>query len=242
MLKIVNNSPNGKHSGHPVSGAPSDERLQWQARFKLSQIGVLTPQLNKLSQIWPNCIWLECASFNGSCLEMFVFVMHSYPFCVCTTYVYTYVHTIYFKCWFYKKSFSSHLGPNPTTSIYNASVVNFYNNTGSLARLKANFLLYIEKHSSPLQRWRCSCKFKSRGIDSWLLFWHKNCNEKGKCYIVKVPSLFHGDYWNFSEASAACMCDFFLFTQTRRQDAGITQVKTAYQAASGEQRWNSKPT
>jgi hypothetical protein len=26
-------------------------------------------------------------------------------------------------------------GPNPTTSIYNASVVNFYNATGSLARL-----------------------------------------------------------------------------------------------------------
>jgi hypothetical protein len=27
-------------------------------------------------------------------------------------------------------------GPNPTTSIYNASVVNFYNCTGSLARFE----------------------------------------------------------------------------------------------------------
>jgi hypothetical protein len=28
-------------------------------------------------------------------------------------------------------------GPNPTTSIYNASVVNFYNATGSLARYES---------------------------------------------------------------------------------------------------------
>jgi uncharacterized protein YbcV (DUF1398 family) len=32
------------------------------------------------------------------------------------------------------------LGANPTTSIYNASVVNFYNATGSLARFESNFL------------------------------------------------------------------------------------------------------
>jgi hypothetical protein len=48
-------------------------------------------------------------------------------------------------------------GPNPTTSIYNASVVNYYNAT--------------EKRSSPLQRWRCSCEFKSRIICS-----------RGRCY------------------------------------------------------------
>jgi hypothetical protein len=37
-------------------------------------------------------------------------------------------------------------GPNPTTSIYNASVVNFYNATGSLARFEnKNILFYLEK-------------------------------------------------------------------------------------------------
>jgi hypothetical protein len=37
-------------------------------------------------------------------------------------------------------------GPNPTTSIYNASVVNFYNATGSLARFEnKNVLFYFEK-------------------------------------------------------------------------------------------------
>jgi hypothetical protein len=49
--------------------------------------------------------------------------------------------------------------PNPTTSIYNA--------TGSLARFKnKDILFYFEKHSSLLQRWRCSCKLKSRRIGS----------------------------------------------------------------------------
>jgi hypothetical protein len=44
-------------------------------------------------------------------------------------------------------------GPNPTTSIYNASVVNFYNATGSLARFEnQNILFYFEKRSSLLQR------------------------------------------------------------------------------------------
>jgi hypothetical protein len=50
-------------------------------------------------------------------------------------------------------------GPNPTTSIYNA--------TGSLARFEnKNIRIYFEKRYSLLQRWRCSCKFKSRRIGS----------------------------------------------------------------------------
>jgi hypothetical protein len=41
--------------------------------------------------------------------------------------------------------------------IYNASIVNFYNATGSLACFEnKNILFYFEK------RWNCSCKFKSR--------------------------------------------------------------------------------
>jgi hypothetical protein len=52
--------------------------------------------------------------------------------------------------------------------IYNASVVNFYNATGSLARFEnKNILFCFEKRSSLLQRWRCSCKFKNRRIGSW---------------------------------------------------------------------------
>jgi hypothetical protein len=40
-------------------------------------------------------------------------------------------------------------GHNPTTSIYNASVVNFYNTTGSLARFEnKSILFYFEKRSS----------------------------------------------------------------------------------------------
>jgi hypothetical protein len=52
--------------------------------------------------------------------------------------------------------------------IYNASVVNFYNAMGSLARFEnKNILFCFEKRSSPLQRWRCSCKFKNHGIGGW---------------------------------------------------------------------------
>jgi hypothetical protein len=42
----------------------------------------------------------------------------------------------------------------PTIASYNASVVNFYKATGSLAGFENNFLLL----------WRCSCKLKSRRI------------------------------------------------------------------------------
>jgi hypothetical protein len=58
-------------------------------------------------------------------------------------------------------------GANPTTSIYNASVVNFYNAIGNLARFENNFFIILLKHSSLLQRWRCNCKFKGRRIGSW---------------------------------------------------------------------------
>jgi hypothetical protein len=52
-------------------------------------------------------------------------------------------------------------GANPTIVIYNASVVNFYNATGSLARFEnKNILFSFEKHSSLLQRWRSICKLK----------------------------------------------------------------------------------
>jgi hypothetical protein len=46
-------------------------------------------------------------------------------------------------------------GPNPTTLIYNASVVNFYNDTGSRIRFENKIILvYFEKRSSLLQRRR----------------------------------------------------------------------------------------
>jgi hypothetical protein len=52
-------------------------------------------------------------------------------------------------------------GANPTIESYNASVVNFYNATGSLASFEMkNIFFHFEKCSSLLQRWRCSCKFK----------------------------------------------------------------------------------
>jgi hypothetical protein len=57
------------------------------------------------------------------------------------------------------------LGVNPTIASYNASVVNFYNGTGSLVRFEKK-LFYFEKRSRLLQRWRCSCKLKNRRIGS----------------------------------------------------------------------------
>jgi hypothetical protein len=47
-------------------------------------------------------------------------------------------------------------GPNSTIVFYNASDVNFYNATGSLACCEnKNIFFYFEKRSSLLQRWRC---------------------------------------------------------------------------------------
>jgi hypothetical protein len=48
---------------------------------------------------------------------------------------------------------------------YNAGVVKIYKAASSLVRLK-NISFYFEKRSIPLQRWRCSCKFKCRRIGS----------------------------------------------------------------------------
>jgi hypothetical protein len=42
---------------------------------------------------------------------------------------------------------SSIPGPNPTSSIYNASVVNFYNATGSLARSESLFFYFTLKNA-----------------------------------------------------------------------------------------------
>jgi hypothetical protein len=61
----------------------------------------------------------------------------------------------------------SNPGANPAIASYNASVVNFYNATGSLARLEnKNIIFYFLKRSCLLQRWHCSCKFKNRRIGS----------------------------------------------------------------------------
>jgi hypothetical protein len=50
-------------------------------------------------------------------------------------------------------------------NFYNASVVYFYNSTGNLARFEnKNILFNFEKRTSPLQRWRCSCKLKVVGL------------------------------------------------------------------------------
>jgi hypothetical protein len=64
-----------------------------------------------------------------------------------------------------QKAKSGHPGANPTIVIYNASVVNFYNATGSIARFenKKKILFYCEKHSSLLQRWRCELKNRRIG-------------------------------------------------------------------------------
>jgi hypothetical protein len=70
------------------------------------------------------------------------------------------------------RMFESPPGANPTIASYNASVVNFYNATGSLARFEnKNIIFYFSKHSSLLQRWRCSWKFKNRRIGSRCSHW-----------------------------------------------------------------------
>jgi hypothetical protein len=58
-------------------------------------------------------------------------------------------------------------GANPAIAIDNAGAVNFYNATDGLARFEnKNILFYLEKRCSLIQRWRCSCKYKSRRIGS----------------------------------------------------------------------------
>jgi hypothetical protein len=61
------------------------------------------------------------------------------------------------------------LEPIPTTWIYNAGAVIIYTAVSSLVRFKnRNIFFYFKKHSTLLQRWRCSCKFRRRRIGSWL--------------------------------------------------------------------------
>jgi hypothetical protein len=76
-------------------------------------------------------------------------------------------------------------GANPTIASYNASAVKIYNAMCGLVRFEnKTILFYYEKGSSLLQRWRCSCKFKSRRIGSWYertymyVCMHANLNKK----------------------------------------------------------------
>jgi hypothetical protein len=63
---------------------------------------------------------------------------------------------------------SGHPEANPTIAIYNAGGVKSYNATSSLVRFETKqFSSNLKKRSSLLQRWRCSCKFKSRRVGSW---------------------------------------------------------------------------
>jgi hypothetical protein len=58
-------------------------------------------------------------------------------------------------------------GANPTTVSCNASAVKNYNATTSLVLCWSNeSFFYFEKRCSLLQRWCCSCKFRSRRIGS----------------------------------------------------------------------------
>jgi hypothetical protein len=43
----------------------------------------------------------------------------------------------------YVHMYTVSLGPYPSNSIHNASVVNFYNATGSLARFENNFFILL---------------------------------------------------------------------------------------------------
>jgi hypothetical protein len=48
--------------------------------------------------------------------------------------------------------------------------VNIYNGTSSLVRFENKHIFFcFERRSSLQQRWRCSCKFLSRRIGSWLV-------------------------------------------------------------------------
>jgi hypothetical protein len=58
-------------------------------------------------------------------------------------------------------------GPNPTIASCNASAVKIYNATSSLVRFEnKNIFFATNKRYSLQQRWRRSCKFKSRRIGS----------------------------------------------------------------------------
>jgi hypothetical protein len=70
---------------------------------------------------------------------------------------------------------------NPTIASYNASIVNFYNATGSLA-------CFEDKKYFILQRLRCSCKFKNRRIGSSTLHFKaiQNCSKLGFLVLKQI--------------------------------------------------------
>jgi hypothetical protein len=79
-------------------------------------------------------------------------------------------------------------GANPTIASFNTSVVNFYSTTGCLARFEnKKIFFYVEKRSSPLQRWRCSCKLKSHRIGSRSNLSYSGC-ETASSFLF----MFHG--------------------------------------------------
>jgi hypothetical protein len=47
--------------------------------------------------------------------------------------------------WSFRVEKSNTSGPNPTTSIYNVSAVNFYNATGSLAQFENKYFILLSK-------------------------------------------------------------------------------------------------
>jgi hypothetical protein len=58
-------------------------------------------------------------------------------------------------------------GVNPTIVSYNAGAVKAYN-TSLVSFKQKKFLLAQNTPTKVQQRWRCSCKFKSRKVGSWV--------------------------------------------------------------------------
>jgi hypothetical protein len=103
-------------------------------------------------------------------------------------------HLVYFPvgvCLDQEKSGNSAAWATPTIVSYNASVaVKIYNATNSIARffLKKNYFSPKHKRSCLLQRWRCSCKFKSRRIGPKMASWVvQGCQMV--CFQTKNPNL-----------------------------------------------------
>jgi hypothetical protein len=75
-------------------------------------------------------------------------------------------------------------GTNPTIAGYHASVVNFYNATGSLARLEnKNILFYFEKRCSLLK------DQPQFGIPSCLTFSHSDWHNVGRKWCIHLTCL-----------------------------------------------------
>jgi hypothetical protein len=105
-------------------------------------------------------------------------------------------------------------GANPTIASYNASVVNFYYATGSLARFEnKNILFYFEK------RWSCSCKFKNRRIGS--------C----KTLCPNWPSKIQ---WSSSAGSEKMSWDVALSSSATWTNLGHSFIETIFTACANE--------